>query len=371
MIRVLIAAVMAVLSWIALLPVFVLTGALTRFVWCVRALGRLTASRCVPWPELGAFDPNLGWRPRPDLDVHYLVPLDDVYRVTTDREGWPGTQSLDESAVVVIGDSFAFGYGVDTGSSFADLSPGLVIKGVGAPGYSMVQTVLLIEEFAKRLTGKLVVWFVCLENDLEDNLSPSMSTYRAPFVRPSRQSGEWQIGQEHIGPSPWHCTVWGSGRTRLLPHLCVPGPIADRAYAGADYLIGRASAACSRLGANLVLVTIPDPTQLTVEGRAKIAAMSGSPDSCDENLPDKRLAESCKRHGVPIVIGKDNLSAGDYKTFEGLHWNARGHRRMAEVIGKVYASFRSGAFDGLPSKPHPARALDGLARLGESTAGLQ
>ena len=132
----------------------------------------------------------------------------------------------------------------------------------------------------------------------------------------------------------------------------MPGPIADRAYAGADYLIGRASAACRRVGAHLVLVTIPDPIQLTSHGRVKLAALSGSPDACDENLPDRRIAASCQRHGVPFIAGKEYLSARDYKRIEGLHWNARGHRRMADVLRRVYESFRSGELDRLAAKSY-------------------
>jgi hypothetical protein len=368
MIRVLITAVTAVLSWVLLLPVFLLTGAAWLFATSVRAVGRLMEPRFVPWTDLMTFDQRLGWRPRPNLDVNYLAQRDDVFHIITDQEGWQGTRTLDDSPMVVIGDSFAFGYGIDTGKSFADLNPKLAIKGIGAPGYSMVQPVLLMEQFAERLKGKLVVWFVCLENDLEDNLAPAMTVYRSPFVRPSRQHGEWEIVQDHVGPSPWLSSVWGSGRKRILPYLCVPGPLADRTYAGSDYLIGRAAAACSLVGAKLVLITVPDPTQLTVESRAKLAVLSGSPGACDVDLPDKRIAESCKRHGVPIIVGKDHLSASDYKPIEGLHWNARGHRRMADVLGRVYESFRSGAIEGSASKSHSMVATERLARLDESTA---
>ncbi len=48
---------------------------------------------------------------------------------------------------------------IDTGSSFADLNPKLAIKGVGAPGYSMVQSVLLMEAIrraAHRKAGGVV-----------------------------------------------------------------------------------------------------------------------------------------------------------------------------------------------------------------------
>jgi hypothetical protein len=214
-----------------------------------------------------------------------------------------------------------------------------------------VQSVLLMEQFAERLTGKLVVWFVCLENDLEDNMAPAMWHYRSPFIRPSRIDGAWEIVDENVVPTPWRCSVWG--RKRLFPHLCVPGPLADRAYDGCDYLIGRALTSCSSVGAHLVLVTIPDPIQLTSAGRARLAILSGRPESCDENLPDRRIAESCERHGVPLVAGKNHLTASDYKRIEGLHWNERGHRRMAKVLGRIYESFRSGALHRVAPAPRP------------------
>jgi hypothetical protein len=85
----------------------------------------------------------------------------------------------------------------------------------------------------------------------------------------------------------------------------------------------------------------------------RLGTLSGSPGSCDENLPDRRLAASCQRHSVPFIAGKEYLSASDYKRIEGLHWNARGHRRMADVLRRVYESFTSGELDGLAAKAYP------------------
>ena len=42
---------------------------------------------------------------------------------------------------------------------------------------------------------------------------------------------------------------------------------------------------------------------------------------------------------------------------------------MADVLGRVYESFRSGASAGLTSKSQPMLDLDRLTRLDESTAG--
>jgi hypothetical protein len=359
-----IAAAVLVPCLILLLPVLAAATALLLFVSTVRGLASLLERRFIQWPELLAFDRELGWKPRPNLDVHYLADGDDVFRVVTDREGWPGSRSIEESPLVVIGDSFAFGYGVDPERSFASQDRRMGIKAIGAPGYSMVQGVVLMEHFGPRLAGKLVVWMAYLENDLQDNLAPEMRRYRAPFVRPSASAPDgWEIVDEHVGPHAWQCS--NLDRRRLFPSFCVPGPMADRAYSAADYLIGRAAAACRRAGAQLAIVTVPTPMQLTKDGMIRMGEFSGRPGECDVSLPDRHIAESCRRHGVPMVAGKDRLTWQDYKRREGIHWNERGHRRVAVVLRELFDSFASGTLvSGVPGR---GRALETryLGEIGE------
>jgi len=337
--RVLLAVIVVVPCLVLLVPVAVIVLALQAITATVRAIGRALEPPFVPWSDLMRFDPRLGWKPSPDLNVHYLAEGDDVFHVQTDSEGWPGRSSVDESDVVVIGDSFAFGYGVDTARSFASLSKDWRVKAVGAPGYSMVHGVLLMEQLELRLHGRLVVWLVYLENDLQDNLAPEMRQYRAPFVRHGVNG--WQIEDRHLSRAPWRCS--DQDRRRLFARFCVPGPLADRAYSAADYLIGRAQAACQRAGAELVVVTVPDAMQLTPHGIQGLAAASGDAARCDAGLPDQELGRSCQRYGVQLLSGRDHLTAADYKRREGIHWNARGHRRMAAVISRLAAASRPGA----------------------------
>src|SRR4029450_2090613 len=101
--RLVFATAAAMVCLVLLLPGFVVVGALYLFVWSVRFLGRLLEPRFVPWTELMTFDPALGWKPRPNLDAHYLAARDDVFHVVTDGDGWPGIRSLEESALVVVG----------------------------------------------------------------------------------------------------------------------------------------------------------------------------------------------------------------------------------------------------------------------------
>ena len=100
MLRLLLSAALAVPATLLLLPAYLLGGVLFLFASVVRALGRLIEPRFVRWADLMAFDPSLGWKPRPNLDARYLADRDDVYRVTTDADGWPGKRSVDDSSVV-------------------------------------------------------------------------------------------------------------------------------------------------------------------------------------------------------------------------------------------------------------------------------
>jgi hypothetical protein len=128
-----IAAIAAMPALVLLLPILAVAAVLLLFVSLVRWVGRLLEPRFLAWPELVEFDRVLGWKPRRNLDTHYLAELDDVFRIVTDDEGWPGRRSIEDSDVVVVGDSFVFGYGVDTKDSFAEVKPSLKVKAIGAP----------------------------------------------------------------------------------------------------------------------------------------------------------------------------------------------------------------------------------------------
>jgi hypothetical protein len=94
--------------------------------------------------------------------------------------------------------------------------------------------------------------------------------------------------------------------------------------------------------------------QLSAGGVATLAALSGNREQCDEELPDRRIAECCWKHGVAMIAGKGHLSLVDYKRREGIHWNERGHRRMAAVLDRLYASFTSGGLDTAMPYARPA-----------------
>jgi hypothetical protein len=335
--RLILGCVGAVAGMAIVLPVLILGLPF----WIVSALTRTLARRleppCTPYGELIAFDPNFGWRPRLNLATHHLA--DDVFRLTTDESGWRGRVTLAASDVVVLGDSFAWGFGVDDEDFFADLNPALRIKAVGTIGYNMVQELLWLRHLAPHLNRKLVIWLVYFGNDLYENLLPDMCGYRMPFVRRTRD-GDWQIASDHLSAAKWPYRSQLRNDQRdyygALARVCMPGFHAERAYDACQFLIRSGRDCCAAAGARLVVMTVPESTQLDEHGLGLLRSrLPGAAASFDPQYPDRRLREVCEQLGVRFVAGADHLRRHHYKTRD-CHWNPAGHRRVADLIAALH-----------------------------------
>jgi hypothetical protein len=80
-----------------------------------------------------------------------------------------------------------------------------------------------------------------------------------------------------------------------------------------------------------------------------------NPDVLDPDLPDKMIKEMCNKQGVPFVALKKHIDISDYKEHE-VHWNERGHQRIAEVFFRLYQNHV------LMSKMTPTRNSQGDRR---------
>jgi hypothetical protein len=336
--RVLLAIVAALVGMLLAIPVLALMVPFWAVAFLTRTVARLIEPRFVPWQQLIEFDPQIGWKPKANLDTYYLAERDDVFHVTTDSEGWSGKTNIAESHVVIFGDSYAFGYGVDAEASFANLSK-VPVKAIGAPGYNLVQELLLMRQLSSQLKGKLVVWFIYFTNDLFDNLSPNMRHYRTPFVREAENVSGWEIVTSHLSAKKWS---YSSGRQRIhlqaLAAVYSPTFLSQRASAACEFLIKEGNDICNLAGAQLLILTIPCPYTLSQSGLKYFP----NPQVIDPELPDREIREICRKWRVPLVAGKDFLSEHDYKGHDD-HWNERGHRRVAQALERLYRNHLSGA----------------------------
>jgi len=287
----------------------------------------------VPWDDLIEFVPEIGWRNRGNLQAH--VRGNRPFYVTTDREGWRGRASLEESDIVIFGDSFAFGHGVDDDSFFANRPSAVRIKAIGANAYNMVQTLLWMERLRDRLAGKLVVWLVFYGNDLVDNLNPHFGRYRTPFVRWRDEDSGWEIVTEHVRAERWPFDPrsW----TSEIGELCSPTFKAERAFSACDFLLERAGKVCESAGARLAVMGVQEVQLLDPMRRERFRRQAPDPASFDPQLPDRRLRESCERQGVPFVALSEVLGIQDH-LLNDCHWTPRGHLRVARVLEGLYKS---------------------------------
>jgi hypothetical protein len=325
---------------IALLaPIMILAFPFWVVSFLTRVTARLIQPTAVPWREIIEFDATIGWKPMANVNTYYLARGGDICHVLTDSHGWPGQTSLPESQVVVFGDSFAFGYGVNTSASYAEINPRLRVKAIGAPGYNMVQELLLMRELALHLRGKLVIWFICLENDLYDNLHPNKPNfYKTPFVRSLNGGEDWEIVTSHVTPDRWPVSLVESPYLPMLAKFCTPGFASQRAFAACHFLIREGYSLCKQAEAQLVVITIPNKNQLSQHGLRLLMRQLQDGEGFDPDLPDREIDTICRKHGIKFLAGKGYLDASDYKEND-THWNKQGNRRVAELIEHLYHDY--------------------------------
>lgn len=330
MMRALFSLVGGAIGVMLVVPV-VLAGIPFGFVaWFTRRVQQWLEPVTVQWKDLIRFDPVVGWKPKPSMRAFCSAEGADTFYVETDDDGWCGRTTLEQAPLVVFGDSYAFGYAVNR-PFFRVLSSQLPIKAIGAPGYSMVQELLLITKLAPRLGGKLVVWFIYPGNDLTDNLSPAMTTYgyRMPFVLESKTRRGWDIVTSHVQPQKWSAGA-RYDRARKISAVFGKNPGSDRVYGACEFLIEQGQAVCKGAGARLVVLTIPWTIQFE-----RLPWGGVSDPTIDPELPDRNIGAICARLHVEFVPGKKHLSMRHYIPGEG-HLNEEGHRRLAEILYDLY-----------------------------------
>lgn len=338
--RTLLAVCAAPVAYLLTLPVIIIGLPFWTVAFFTRIIARLLEPRYVDWEQLIEFDPAIGWKPKANFNGHYFEATEPaVFHITTDSEGWVGSSSLADSDIVVFGDSFAFPYGIDFKASYLSLNSHLHIKAIGAPGYNLVQELLLMRQVSSQLKGKLVVWFIFLGNDLYENLQPNMDHYRMPFVRRINETGSWEIVTHHVKRTRWPF-VGKRDYRRELAAICSPTFIAERAYSACEFLIKEGKDICTQAGAQLAVLTIPTKQMLTSRSLEILSSYSAHPQLFDPELPDKKIGDVCRNLGVTFAAGMQFLTAHDYKRRDP-HWSAPGHRRIAQMLTVLHSNHLS------------------------------
>lgn len=341
--------------------------------------------------------PDSTWsgRPRSDMAVLWNLPMRPPHPLTftTDSRGFRNRKEMDRADVVLIGDSYVEGHYVDDGETTAaaleELS-GRAVANLGQSGYGTLQELEVLRKFGLPLRPRVVAWFFFEGNDLYDDQEfENMILYlRENETFDTAESNK--IAHDQGGKTRSWSERWGSFRKasftthafrslRRLSHAVVPNGTPSFGWFQDDtgrhhrlyfydyalleftdyekerFAVTReallsARRECEAQGARLMVFFIP--MKFRVYGD-HCSFPPYSPCAAWEpwNLAD-RFADFCRTEGIDFVDLTPPMRAAAAEgrllyAPEDSHWNAAGHRFVAEQVREAWRRTRAGTTVGL------------------------
>ncbi|MBI1381426.1 MAG: hypothetical protein GC161_10105 [Planctomycetaceae bacterium] len=276
-----------------------------------------------PVHAIAMHDPHAGWANKPNVTTRVEGP-NFQYVVRHNSRGQRGEERPLAKApgtrrVLLLGDSLAWGWGVDDGREYAaiaerELGPSVEIVNLAVPGYSTDQQLLRFEREVGDWDPDLVLLNFVL-NDVTGNITGQEWTIdqRKPLYRRG-EDGQWQLVGHPVPAPDWHGPTsqpnGGDGprdvpwreafysHSALLQALFPPDAAARRAQAWAVQALERLDFPRSE-------------ADLSPEQSAVLAGMNQTVRAlCDELVaPDSvthyllgELARVCRERGIPLVV---------------------------------------------------------------------
>jgi hypothetical protein len=278
-------------------------------------------------------DPLLGWSNSPGAEGIFNHPR---FRISVhinskglrDRE-YAYEKSPGMRRILVIGDSFVWGYGVEERETFAKvletaLSHVDVING-GVAGYGTDQELLWLRSEGVRYRPDLVILVMCGNDDDENNSELVYNVYHKPrFTQTAR--GELVLGgvpvplaSRALRLKHWlfaHCALVYQVKTGLIDRFRHP----PRAARGSGF------------GLTLALVDAIDG--IARDAGARLAVVTTSRYAPSPAFPYDELVAGLRQRGL-LTLDIDHApgyDAGAMLIPGDAHWNAAGHRFVAQQV---------------------------------------
>jgi hypothetical protein len=274
--------------------------------------------------RLYQLDAELGWRTLPNLDVDRRNPAGEPWRIRTDVTGSRILPEAPDSAqtILIMGDSFAFGEGVDIEDRFdvvmAPLLGGPRLINIGAGGYGADQEWIAARPHLSELGEGDVVLVLLYKNDFYDVLRQRFALRAKPYFASDGR------GFALVAP-----------QTNWLDHL------RDRSYLAA--LAGRAlepseSASWDFDQARAVIRHILTEVRREAPPRTRVVlAYHGFLDA--DATPAGALTGMVFCDAVDLCVDLDPpLSADSGNYLPDRHWTARGHHVVGEILAREIAA---------------------------------
>ena len=305
-------------------------------------------------PRVFQYDAEIGWTLIPNRHEWHSA-LDFGVWITTDADGLrAGARPADSPAhpmrptVLVLGDSFAFGWGVRGDQSFPTVLEGELantrapyrIRTAGVPGYSTDQEYLLWRRLAAVVRPKVVL-LLFHPSDFSGNVQASQVMGRNIYFKPRFQLAD---GTPHLAgvPVPDKREWIPSGVTEPLRRWLRPFANYAIAQAAVQRFRGRQT--------NLAAASTPRPPELTPDALAVTAALIAALNrdvratgadvlvalTPSDGATAQRLGDICRTQSIPFIDLQPAFSGQrDVLLPFDKHWNAHGHAIAARAVAAV------------------------------------
>ena len=309
-------------------------------------------------------DEECGWRMNPDVVFVHELYGNPSSTIRTNSRGLRSPEHVPDSRsrgrrILVLGDSFAFGWGVDDHETFpAQLQifmPDAEVINLGVSGYNLAQSHRLLLSEGMQYEPDLVVLSFC-HNDVTDQRIPTIEDKRRAST-PGARTG-WKAAlsdSSHLVDFLRFSATMISPVRRALQAIGLKEPDGGYEYLDTnlrpslrdyppalitqwEHTVEELSAihrTCTQFGAKLLVAGIP-PRQLSVPDnlRESLAYVSYEPADFDRNRLSTDLGVFCEREGITFVDTTESLTAPDgrnYLRFD-MHLSPGGNRAVARAL---------------------------------------
>jgi len=351
--------------------------------------------------KFARYDSTLGWTGKENVQDDFLW-MDVSHRVRQNRYGCRGGEypfgRTGKPRLLVLGDSYAWGFGVEEQQLFTSLlernrNRDVEVVNLGVSGYGTDQEYLLWKNKGHQWKPDQVLLLVTLWTDLWDNTISRQYGYEKPVFEPNasgelvlkntpvpREERHWSHGDRSNTErrSAWFSDGIGhSAVAAALVNFCVKSstirklleehgiiPIRQGGYGwevqmyapeGSDEmdkpwqvtfaLIAKLAAEVKGQGGRLVVAVAPSPVQVYPElWRERLGGRELGNKAVDPSTPNKRLEAWCRQRGIQFIDLLTPLQKAGrttpYLYFPlNLHWTANGHQVVAEVLAQELSLF--------------------------------
>jgi hypothetical protein len=293
------------------------------------------------------FDQELGYMTKPNLSFPFsnsatFYQKEFATTVETNSLGFRDDErSLADPAILLLGDSFGFGWGVEKSESCEKIledSCSVKVLNLSVPGYGTIQEFLLLRRWSleHRVSGKTAL-FLFHPNDLQDNLGRGLAVYPTVvrhddipmFSQPSEADfHEWldlcRAAQ-----------LRGVSRISYVTYLLEYGAMKlwNEFKRGAiDEETTAANRRASGQGEFQILGLIIALIKAFAEGQNLNIVFVYIPAE-DDNEIFSKAAPIFSAVALPLIDLRGALAKDDYYRYDG-HWKPSGHYKAAREIKK-------------------------------------